>query len=164
VRWRPDTDVCVECGFDWTQRRADAISIVGSGPVRARQILENQENPYEGEGGRWSPSTYLWHLVDVLRIGRERFLILELDPERGIPCWDENALAAARRYEMLSCPVGLACLSVETRLWTEAARSASDTARTDHPQYGWFGALEIVRRNAHEVAHHLQDMSGRPVP
>jgi hypothetical protein len=31
---------------------------------------------------------YLWHLVDVLRIGNERLLTLTRDPRRGITCWD----------------------------------------------------------------------------
>lgn len=151
--------MCAECGFDWTRGRSDAISIVGTGPERASQILGRLEDPYESRGERWSASTYLWHLVDVLRIGRERILTLELDPEKGIPCWDEKALAAARRYERLSWPVGLVCLRLETALWTEAASAVGDTARTEHPLFGSLGATEIVSRNAHEVEHHLQDMA-----
>ena len=49
---------------------------------------------------------YVWHLVDVLRIGTERLLTLTYDPGRGIACWDENALAEARRYHLCPRPSG----------------------------------------------------------
>ncbi len=28
-----------------------------------------------------------------------------------------------------------------------------------HPQFGTLGALEIIRRNGHEVHHHLMDIN-----
>lgn len=159
VRWRPDADICPECGFDWTQGRVDAIAVVTGGAGRADQILKDLEDPYTRYGERWSASMYLWHLVDVLRIGRVRLMTLEVDPQRGIPCWDENALAASLSYEMLSWQVGLEFLRAETPLWLEAARSASETSRLEHSQFGAISAREVICRNAHEVKHHLQDMA-----
>ena len=39
--------------------------------------------------------------------------------------------------------------------WNMARRDATD------PEFGALGALEIIRRNAHEVHHHLMDISRR---
>jgi hypothetical protein len=101
---------------------------------------------------------YVWHLVDVLRIGVERLLTLSHDPERGITCWDENALAEARRYEQLSPAVGLIVLRSAAREWSGAAQAAPAEAQVRHPRFGALGALEIIRRDAHEVHHHLMDI------
>jgi len=110
-------------------------------------------------GDRWSASMYVWHLVDVLRIGTERLLTLAHDPSRGVTCWDENALAEARRYQLLSPAVGLMVLRSAAQEWTATAAMAPADAEVCHPQFGVLGAVEIIRRNAHEVHHHLMDIN-----
>ena len=102
---------------------------------------------------------YVWHLVDVLRIGAERLFTLTHDPGRGITCWDENALAEALRYEQLSPGVGLIVLRSAAREWVKAASNAPAETTVRHPEFGNLGALEITRRNAHEVHHHLMDIN-----
>lgn len=159
MRWRPEGETCPECGFSWSIARADALGVVGEGPEKADALFERLARPSAMAGERWSPAMYLWHLVDVVRIGRERLLTLELDPQAGIPCWDENALAAARRYEALSWRVGVAELRDETARWLAVARAADPAARVEHPQFGRIGAHEITVRVAHEVHHHLADMT-----
>ncbi len=104
---------------------------------------------------------YPWHLVDVLRIGTERLLTLTHDPDRGITCWDENALADVRRYERLSPVVGLIVLRSAARDWDHAARAAPAGAEVRHPEFGALGAVEIIRRNAHEMHDHLMDINRR---
>lgn len=101
---------------------------------------------------------YLWHLVDVLRIGNERLVTLSLDPEAGIVCWDENELAACRKYDALSPVVRLEILGGAVRDWSEAAAKVREHAVVVHPEFGNLGALEIIRRNAHEVHHHTRDI------
>jgi hypothetical protein len=110
-------------------------------------------------GSRWSASMYVWHLVDVLRTGTERLLTLTHDPDRGITCWDENALAEARRYQLLSPAVGLMVLRSAASAWATAATAAPADAEVRHPQVGLFGAAEIIRRDAHEAHHHLMDIN-----
>jgi hypothetical protein len=111
------------------------------------------------DGDRWSASMYVWHLVDVLRIGTERLLTLAIDPARGIPCWDENALAEVRRYQQLSPGVGLIALQSAAREWSRAAAAGPATAEVSHPQFGTLTAVDVIRRNAHEVHHHLMDIT-----
>jgi hypothetical protein len=109
---------------------------------------------------------YVWHLVDVLRIGTERLLTLTHDPDRGITCWDENALARDRHYHELSPVVGLIALTSAARDWVTAALAAPASARVRHPQFGMLGAAEVITRNAHEVHHHLWDIrrAQQPAP
>src|SRR5690348_5172792 len=106
MRWWPEEDTCAECGFDWTAPREAVIAVVASGPDSARAALQGVPQVDLRRGDRWSAAMYLWHLVDVVRIGTERLMTLVLDPAAGIPCWDENALAEARRYPQLSVVVG----------------------------------------------------------
>jgi hypothetical protein len=40
--------------------------------------------------------------------------------------------------------------------WSRAARAAPAEAEVRHPQFGALGALEIIRRNAHEAPNHHQ--------
>lgn len=161
MRWQPTTDRCSECGFDWRVAREDAVRIVLRGPSEVAELLRQTRAPRAQVGDAWSASMYVWHLVDVLRIGTERLLTVMLDPQCGIPCWDENALAADRRYAQLSPVVGAEVLHTAARGWQAAAEAVSDDAEVDHPQFGTLGAVALIRRNAHEVHHHLGDIRRR---
>src|SRR5579862_1222948 len=129
------------------------------GPARVAGALSEVDDPMRRAGARWSASMYLWHLVDVVRISAERLLTLEHDAEAGVPCWDENALALARRYDRLSAAVGAAMLELETQVWLDVANAAPLDVVVEHPLFGDLGALELVRRTAHEVHHHLRDVA-----
>jgi hypothetical protein len=159
MRWQPESPVCAECGFDWEAARQEAVALVAAGPGRAAAALAGVPDPLRRDGERWSASMYVWHLVDVLRIGTERLLTLAIDPARGIPCWDENALAEVRRYQQLSPGVGLVVLRSAAREWAQAAEAGPVTAEVSHPQFGTLTAVDVIRRNAHEVRHHLMDIT-----
>jgi hypothetical protein len=158
MRWQPDAPACTECGFDWQLARQDAIDLVARVPDAATQAITSISDPVQRTGAAWSASMYLWHLVDVLRIGTERLLTLTHDPRRGITCWDENALAETRRYQQLSPIVGLMVLRQAAQAWVVTAAAAPEDVQVRHPQFGTLGALEIIRRNAHEACHHLMDI------
>lgn len=166
MRWQPCEPVCAECGFDWNSSRQAAIDLVAAGPDAAAGALAGVVDPMRQAGARWSASMYVWHLVDVLRIGTERLLTLTHDPDRGITCWDENALARDRHYHELSPVVGLIALTSAARDWVTAALAAPASARVRHPQFGMLGAAEVITRNAHEVHHHLWDIrrAQQPAP
>src|SRR5215472_1756378 len=159
MRWQPDSPICAECGFDWQMTRQNAIELVAQAPDGAAAAITGIKGPARRTGERWSASMYLWHLVDVLRIGTERLLTLAHDPDRGITCWDENALAEVRRYQQLSPAVGLIVLRSAAQAWTATAAVAASDVQVRHPQFGSFGAVEIIRRDAHEVHHHLMDIN-----
>jgi hypothetical protein len=140
--------VCAECGFDWQMTRQNAIKLVAQVPGAGAAAITGTNDPTQRTGERWSASMDVWHLVDVLRIGAERLLTLAHDPDRGITCWDENALAEARRYQRLSPAVGVIMLRSAAEAWTTAAAGAPADIQVRHPQFGSLGALEIIRRNA----------------
>jgi hypothetical protein len=158
MRWQPGSAVCAECGFDWAMARQAAIGEVTQAPDAAADSLRRLQDPMRRIGERWSASMYVWHLVDLLRISSERLLTLIHDPSRGITGFDENALAEARRYQQLSAAVGLIGLRTAARDWADAAGNAPAGATVSHPKLGTLGALEIIRRTAHEIHHHLMDI------
>lgn len=163
MRWQPDEPVCSECGFDWSCARDEATAIVAASAQAAEAALSDIADPSARTGRRWSASMYLWHVVDVLRIGTERLLTLQLDPDRGIPCWDENGLADARRYERLSPVVGIVVLEQVAAEWSRVAAAVADEAEVRHPLFGTLRTVDVIRRNAHEVRHHLYDIR-QPTP
>jgi hypothetical protein len=70
-----------------------------------------------------------------------------------------RTLAHDRRYQQLSPVVGLIVVRAAAREWVQAALAAPATAEVSHPRFGTLGAGEIIRRNAHEVGHHLRDIN-----
>lgn len=133
--------------------------MVDGSPARVSSLIEGAkrvtQRPAEGV---WSPSEYLWHLVDVLRIGHERLLTIVTDPGGGIPCWDENALAEVRHYGALSPSVGLIAYENAAGEWVANAKTVPVDASVEHERDGTMTAADIMRRNAHEVRHHELDI------
>jgi hypothetical protein len=147
---------CEQCGFDpSTVTFEGALAIVEDAPDRWATAM-----PTARSVELWSPVGYLWHVVDVLRIGAERFWSLTLDPTAPLPPWDADELARARSYEEQSVAVGLQCLRAAAPLWAGAALSCPPDVRAPHAELGTVGRDDFLFRNAHEVVHHLYDVSG----
>src|SRR5450755_3687648 len=158
MRWAPEEATCAECGFDWAIEPDEAIGIIEVLPARLTALFEQGSFGPPPTAGRWSARGHLWHLVDVLRIGTERLLTVRYDPEAGITCWDEKALAETRQYERLSPVAGLHALRSAAAGWTLEARSTPEAAVTVHPEFGELAAADLIRRNAHEAVHHQLDI------
>jgi hypothetical protein len=153
-----DRKRCPECGFSWTTDVEDAIVMVGESPDQFAHVLGMVDPIAPIRADAWSPKEYLWHMVDVLRIGTERLWSLRVDPDGGVPSWDENELARVRRYGELSSTVGMMAYVNAAEDWVTAARAAPPEARTTHSDLGTISAEEVIRRNAHEAQHHLLDI------
>ena len=80
------------------------------------------------------------------------------DPGRSVTCRDENALVEARGYRQLSPGVDLIVLQPAAWELAQAASKAPAETAVRHPQFGSLGALEIIRRTAHKVHHHLMEI------
>jgi hypothetical protein len=164
VAWDDHDGLCPECGFDWDQTDYDGLvghcmrSIAVFGEVLARI-----DPGVEVQPGLWTASRYVWHTVDVLRCGTERFWTLSADPAFGVPAFDENVLADSRSYDDLSPVVGLIALIAAARSWREAALEAPHDVSTPHPEAGAICAFDIAQRSAHEVCHHLWDIQRGPM-
>ena len=132
--------------------------MVAESPSQFVQAFGKVHPTASGRPGAWSPTEYLWHMVDVLRIGTERLWTLTIDPDAGVPSWDENDLAQVRRYGDLSLAVGLMAYGRAAEDWVTAAQDAFPDAQTTHSELGTITAVEVIRRNAHEAQHHLLDI------
>jgi hypothetical protein len=158
MRWKPEVAQCSECEFSWSMPLDDAIALVAHAPTTFGNVADRPDAKKRPEPQVWSPAEYLWHMVDVIRIGTERLWIAMLDPGAGIPCWDADALADVRQYSALSPRVGLRALHEAVQSWSAAAAQISPEATVEHPEFGTLSAADIIRRNAHEVHHHLFDI------
>ena len=159
MRWKPQSDRCDECDFSWAIDPQEGIALVERSSKQLISLFEGAERARQRPASdMWSPSEYLWHLVDVLRIGRERLLTITTDPTAGIPCWDENALAEIRHYGALSPSVGLIAYRSAVTEWVALAGTVPVEASVEHAQDGTMTAGDIMRRNAHEVQHHALDI------
>jgi hypothetical protein len=157
--WAEQHGVCPECQFDWDQDDFDEL--VGQcvwGVAVFGEYLSRLDPSAPVEPGLWSASRYVWHTVDVLRFGAERFWTLSVDPSFGVPAWDENVMAEHRAYDQLSPFVGLVAMISAAETWRTAALEAPRDVRTPHPEAGTIDAFDLVQRNAHEVWHHLWDV------
>jgi hypothetical protein len=153
-----EPEKCSECGFLWSLPLEDSIRLVEGAAGRYTRLLAKGVDAHAGDSGQWSTTGYVWHVVDIIRFGTERLWTLALDEAAGIPGWDQDDMAALRRYEKLSPIVGLHALRAAVREWVKAARETPLSARIEHPSLGTLSTSDSIRRNAHEVQHHACDI------
>jgi DinB superfamily len=158
VRWQPDAARCEECGFEWSCDVDSAVRAVEASLLRLPPRVDRDQWTRSPQDGAWSPAQYLWHLVDVLRIGTERLWVVEIDPGAGLVCWDENALASARQYQRLSPRVAAIAVDNAIRTWVAVARRVPSHLEVAHDASWTMTAADIIRRSAHEVHHHWLDI------
>src|SRR4051812_8075193 len=108
--------------------------------------------------GVWSATGYLWHVVDVLRVGTERFWLLALDPRRGMAPWDPDETARVRAYDALSIRVGRRALEASVEDWLVARAATPSYATATHPVFGAVDGAYLAHFYAHEVVHHVMDV------
>jgi hypothetical protein len=151
-----EPDVCLECGFEWGQAIETAIETVG-GAVELFASIVSQSATRSSDPGNWSAIGYLWHVVDVLRLGTERLWAIELEPGSTVPGWDQELLSIARHYEELSTTVGLKALDRAAQDWLTAASAVDPAGYVMHASLGEVSGRYSILRNAHEVVHHARD-------
>src|SRR5580692_6235696 len=137
IEWNPSEGLCAECGFDWGEWGYQTLVGECVRNVAIFGAVMSRIHPSEAVApGLWSASRYVWHTVDVLRLGTERLWTLDADPAFGVPAWDENELARVRAYDELSPVVGLIALIDAAGAWREAALEAPHDVTTTHPEAG----------------------------
>jgi hypothetical protein len=160
-RWwiREYGEPCRECGFDWATPPEDAITAVEGLPARLEQAAAGVSGDAVPPGCTWSVTAYVFHVADNLRIFAERLEGVRAGGPIALVGYDENELAAARRYAELSLPAARWSLSQSVPLWATASRAALAERRVfDHSEYGPLSAAEIVRAPAHDALHHEWDV------
>lgn len=159
--WGRDTfgEPCRECGYSWSITPADAISLIEGAPARLHGVLAEARGDERHPDLGWSVVGYVAHVADNLRIWTERIVGITDGASTAVAGYDENELARARRYEQISLPAALWTLERSVRDWLDAVDAAPADLVMNHPQRGWLSLQEdVIRTNAHDVAHHEWDI------
>ena len=149
---------CAECGFSWLTTGEQALAVVVDGPARFSRLLEGRDATVPPTSQGWSPSSYVWHVGDVIRAWSERLHSLGSDPDAAWAGFDPDELARARHYDALpgsSGPWALARSVDALELSLEAV--AIDTPFT-HPEWGSGTVADALRWLAYETEHHDLDV------
>lgn len=72
--------------------------------------------------------------------------------------YDQDALALARRYDLIPQATALWSFARSVDTWKQAVEGAEPTAEMRHPEYGVLDVASVIRRVAHEVHHHEMDI------
>lgn len=152
-------DPCRECGFSWATTPEAAIALVAAFPTELRGEL------LEADGWKchpeldWPVVAYVCHVADNLRIWAERLAGIALSGNPSVAPYDENLLAAARRYNEVTLAGALWSLGRAVDDWSRAVELAGETGIVMvHPERGELALVDVVRATAHDAAHHRWDI------
>jgi hypothetical protein len=150
---------CAECGYTWNHSSDEAIDTVLELPVAFRQVVGRREDSPRHPDLTWSAKAYVCHVADNLRIWAERLEAHVNGDTAPVVPYDENLLAAARKYELISWPVTWAALDASVSAWVRTAQHARRAAVTlRHPDRGLLTTDDVISTNCHDACHHLWDV------
>jgi hypothetical protein len=134
------------------------LAEVEEGPARLARLLQGREPTIAPAPQVWSPSSYVWHVGDVVRAWAERLHSLARDPDASWAGFDPDEVARARRYDALPGVTGPWALarSVDALLLSLAPLT-NDTPFV-HPEWGDGTVADALRWLAHETVHHELDV------
>ncbi len=160
-KWGATTygDPCRECGFTWELTADDAVLVVSSAPAAYGEVLRHASGYESTPELAWNLVSYVAHVADNLRVWGER-LAAAAGPGEPVTlvAYDSDALAAARRYDLLPLSGVLWGLGEAAASWERAWRSADRSRSFLHPDRGCIVPEDIARTNAHDVVHHQLDV------
>lgn len=158
---------CPECGFV-----ASALSIAEVGAFVRHSAaamavaLERADAAERPNDATWSPLEYAAHVLDVLRLYRERLSLMLQTDNPLYPNWDQDAAAIAGRYderdplvvagELLPAASDIADAfdAVEGDGWQRPGRRGDGATFTVHT---------FAQYLAHDLAHHVWDVTRQSV-
>jgi hypothetical protein len=153
-------DPCRECGYGWDCTLDDVLALVAAVPDRYAARLAGCTGAERHPDLSWSAVAYVCHVADNLRIWAERLAGLALGAVGPVGPYDENELAAARRYDEVALPAALWSLTRAAVDWQEAVRLAAGAEVVlVHPDRGALSVLDAARGNAHDADHHAWDLA-----
>jgi hypothetical protein len=175
--WGPTTygGPCAECGFSWTTDLDDSVALVSKVPTTYARMLQGASGDERPDPAAWTATAYVCHVGDNLRIWAERLAGIIRGGSPDVGGYDQDALAAARRYGSISLPAALWSLSRSVDDWLEvvaefAPESAAEPVAESpagaqppqpvlvHSERGPQSLVEVVRNNAHDAFHHQWDI------
>lgn len=149
---------CRGCGYSWAIELDEARTLVTLVSSRLSALLAEAVGDERHPSLSWSVTAYVAHIGDNLRIWAERVAGASNGGTRVVATYDENSLARARNYEGISLPGALWTLTRSARDWADAFESAHPGLVMEHPERGPVQLEDVIRTNAHDVAHHIWDI------
>ncbi len=158
---------CPECGFDASAITLDDVpGLLRDAVALWPAILERDDVATRPDPHTWSALEYGAHVRDVIDVFTERFARTLDEDDPLLENWDQDATAAASRYDEQDPRAVSAQLvtSGEALATTLAAIPQSQAGRTCLRSDGSrFTVDSLARYFIHDVVHHLWDVS-RPLP
>jgi hypothetical protein len=153
-------DPCRGCGFEWSQSPESAITAAEAVPGRLAELLDGKAGDEVFPGATWSAKAYVFHVADNLRIFAERLEGVAAGGPTVLASYDQDELAAARRYERMSVESALWSVHDAAAAWASASRQALVSATAFlHEERGLLTAAEVARGPAHDAVHHCADVA-----
>jgi hypothetical protein len=112
----------------------------------------------------WSVTAYICHVADDLRIWAERLQGVMRGGARKVASYDENLLAAARRYDAIDLRAALWSMRGAADDWGVTVlqalgrEEAGEPITLVHPERGEQMLTEVARANCHDAVHHHWDV------
>ncbi len=152
-------DPCDECGFTWSVGVDDAVAGVRQVPRAYAALLSGTSGTERAEAGAWTTAGYVCHVADNLRIWAERLAGAAAGAGSAVAGYDQDALAAARRYDAVPLEAALWSLGRAVDDWCEAVDAAAAAhVVLVHEVWGELGVRRVVLANAHDAVHHGWDL------
>jgi hypothetical protein len=153
-------DPCGGCGYGWSLTPQEAIRVVEGLPTRFRELLNTCTGHERRPDLAWDPTAYVCHVVDNLRTWAEGLAAgTRLSGEVGVPGYDPDLLAEARRYHKIAPAAALWSLERAVAAWLESVTAALDQGVVlQHAARGIQRAEDVARNNAHDAYHHAWDI------
>lgn len=152
-------DPCRGCGYRWDLSLDEVLALVAAAPHRYAGLLAGHDGQERHPDLSWSAVAYVCHVADNLGIWAERLAGLALGADGPVGGYDENELAAARRYDEVALAGALWSLARASADWQAAVRMAAEAdVVLVHPDRGAMPVLDAARGTAHDADHHAWDL------
>lgn len=161
-RWGAELygDPCAGCGYDWSLTPREAMAVVEGLPERFGRLLSSCTGDERHPDLAWGPIGYVCHVVDNLRTWAEGLAAgARLCSQVGVPGYDPDLLAEARRYHKIAPAAALWSLERAVAAWSESVSVALERGVVlQHAARGIQRAEDVARNNAHDSYHHAWDI------
>ena len=155
---------CRGCGYTWAIGSGAAQEAVAAVPARLTSLLHGAGGDERHPDLGWTVTGYVAHVGDNLRIWAERLAAITAGGPTLVTPYDEDALAAVRRYDELALAGALWSLRHSVSDWLETIAAAPPTLRMVHPDRGDLPLDEVVRLTSHDAIHHVWDIERSLAP
>jgi len=137
----------------------DAILLVAGLPAELQSLVSSADAGARHPELEWSVTGYICHVADNLRVWAERLAGIALGGNPAVSPYDENLLAAARRYNEVALVGALWSLGRAVGDWVDAVELANETGIAMlHPQRGELSLVDVVLSTTHDALHHRWDI------